>query len=136
MTLISTANKWIKYLGAIYFGSAHDYTILKNEFPAEEKWFENYHICVDLGYQGIQTKYMAKRIEIPHKKPKGKELTQQQKSENRQRSKRRVFVENSIGGLKRFRILSDRLRIHRMDMYEKLVVVCAGLWNFHLKVSE
>ena len=38
-------------------------------------------IEVDTGFQGIQHQY--ENIRIPHKKPKGGELTQQQKTENR-----------------------------------------------------
>lgn len=41
-------------------------------------------------------------------------------------------VDHSIGGMKRYRILSDRLRIHDCGMYNKVVEVCAGLWNFNL----
>ncbi|MGD1700223.1 hypothetical protein [Dapis sp. BLCC M229] len=41
-------------------------------------------IEVDSGFQGIQHQY--ENICIPHKKPKGGELTEQQKQENRKLS--------------------------------------------------
>jgi hypothetical protein len=41
-------------------------------------------------------------------------------------------VEHSIGGMKRYRILSDRLRNHLIDFYDDVLEVCAGLWNFYL----
>jgi hypothetical protein len=44
----------------------------------------------------------------------------------------RIKVEHSIGGLKRYRILSDRLRTHLIDLYDDILWVCAGLWNFYL----
>ena len=44
----------------------------------------------------------------------------------------RINVEHSIGGIKRYRILSDRLRIHLIDLYDDILSVCAGLWNFYL----
>jgi hypothetical protein len=44
----------------------------------------------------------------------------------------RIIVEHSIGGMKRYRILSDRLRLHDFDFYDVILGVCAGLWNYHL----
>jgi hypothetical protein len=41
-------------------------------------------------------------------------------------------VEHSIGGLKRYRILYDRLRLQDYGMCDTVVEVCAGLWNFYL----
>jgi hypothetical protein len=67
---------------------------------------------------------------IPNKKPKGGELTQAQKAENKDISRERIKVEHSLAGLKRFRILSDRLRIHDIKMYDEIIGLCAGLWNF------
>lgn len=57
----------------------------------------------DSGYQGTD-------LNLPHKKPKGKELTQKQKSENRLHSKKRVVVEHSFGKMKIFKIVSDKFR--------------------------
>jgi hypothetical protein len=44
----------------------------------------------------------------------------------------RIKVEHSIGGMKRYRILSDRLRNHLIDLYDDILGVCEGLWNFYL----
>ena len=55
-----------------------------------------------------------------------------QKEENKILSSRRVIIEHSIGGIKRYRILSDRLRTHHIDLYDKILGVCAGLWNFYI----
>ena len=67
---------------------------------------------------------------MPHKKPKMKELTPAQKLENKKISSQRVIVEHSIGGLKRYRILSDRLRAKNYEFYDDVLEICAGLWNF------
>ena len=69
---------------------------------------------------------------MPHKKPKGKKLTKEQKDENTQLASERVIVEHSIGGLKRYRILSDRLRVKNRELYDDVLGICAGLWNFML----
>jgi len=105
---------------------------MKEVFPPDKNWFEIFNIRVDLGFLGIVSDYLSKSINIPHKKPKKSELTEEQKLENKAMSSERIVVEHSIGGLKRYRILSDRLRIHLIDYYDEILGVCAGLWNFYL----
>lgn len=61
---------------------------------------------------GIAKEYECSGISIPHKKTKNKPLTELQKDENKQMASERIYVENSFAGLKRFRTLSDRLRLH------------------------
>jgi hypothetical protein len=63
---------------------------------------------------------------------KTKPLTESQKDENKQMASERIIVEHSIAGLKRYRILSDRLRVHLIDLYDDILGVCAGFWNFYL----
>ena len=83
-------------------------------------------------YLGIVKEYECQNISIPYKKSKNEPLTDEQKSVNKKFASERIFIENSISGLKRFRILSDRLRIHDIDLYDNILGVCAGLWNFYL----
>lgn len=130
--VISTKSKVIKYLSRSYQGKQHDFSLLKIEFPPELPWFEKFNIKVDLGYLGIVKEYLCKTISIPYKKPKKQSLTEEQKLANKQFSAERVIVEQSLSGLKRFRVLSDRLRIHDIDLYDDILGVCAGLWNFYL----
>jgi DDE superfamily endonuclease len=72
----------------------------------------------DLGFQGLQNKF--ENIHLPHKKPKGKELTEQQKQENREFSAQRVKCEHAHGGIKRYNavkaIASSRLLCDRIDL--------------------
>ena len=113
-------------------GKTHDYRVFKEEFPPTEDWFEEQDLHVDLGFQGIETDYRSKTISIPHKKKKQQELTPAEKEDNKARASKRVKVEHSICGLKRYRILSDRLRMHDLDLYNDVLGICAGLWNFCL----
>ena len=115
-----------------YHGSVHDYAMLKNEFdPKEANWFDNFELLVDLGFLGIKKDYPAK-VKMPAKKPRKKDLTKEQKEYNRSVSQIRIKVEHSIGGLKRYRVLSDRLRMRNMTRYNQTSGICAGLWNFTL----
>jgi DDE superfamily endonuclease len=77
-----------------------------------------------------QTLYKCRKLKMPHKKPRKRELAEEQKLENKEISSERVIVEHSIGGLKRYRILSDRLRMRNYDLYNDVLEICAGLWNF------
>lgn len=114
-------------------GKTHDFTLLKKEFPPEKKWFKKFTVRVDLGFLGFDKDYLCKKSVIPEKKKPNKDLTKAQKEKNRKKSQKRVFVEHSIGGMKRYRILSDRLRTHDKKLYDSIVGICAGLWNFNLK---
>jgi hypothetical protein len=130
--LISTKSKVIKYISHCYKGKHHDFSLLKKEFPPNQPWFKNFNVKVDLGYVGIVKEYECKNVSIPYKKSKNNPLTDDQKFINKQFASERIFIEHSISGLKRFRILSDRLRIHDIDLYDDILGVCAGLWNFYL----
>ena len=135
---MSTLEKKIFYLGKTFFGHSHDYTMLKEEFPPEEAWFEFLQVLVDLGYQGILTDYVGDDIRVPHKKPRKSKknpvtsLSKEQKAENQALSKIRIFVENAICGLKRYNILVHRFRNHKKSFDDDVIGIAAGLWNFNL----
>lgn len=122
----------VRYISYYRIGKVHDYRFLKEEFTPNKNWFENYNIMVDSGFLGIMKDYRCKSIMIPHKKPKNEELTYKQKKENKVISSKRIIIEHCIRGIKRYRILSDRLRLHDIDLYNNILCACAGLWNFYL----
>ena len=101
--------------------------MLHEEFPCEYDWFEQHRIRVDLGFQGIEKDYQCQEVCLPHKKPKKQELTVEQKEENKELARKRVRIEHALGGLKRYRILSDRLRLRNYATYDVILGVCAGL---------
>jgi DDE superfamily endonuclease len=102
------------------------------EFPPEQPWFEHFRLRVDLGFLGIEKDYVCKEILIPHKKPRKQEFTPAQTAENKGLASQRIVVEHAHAGLKRYRILADRLRMHNFMLYDVVLGVCAGLWNFYL----
>ena len=129
---MTNPEKRILFLSHAYHGSCHDYRILKEEFNSDQGvWFDEHHLYVDLGFVGIQKDYDQK-IFIPQKRKRKQELTQEEKSKNKEISKIRIKVEHSIGGLKRFRILADRLRMRSIVRYNQITGICAGIWNFQL----
>jgi len=74
-------------LGDTCEGKEHDKTILEDENISFTEQIDGY---VDLAYLNLKIKNL--KIIIPHKKPKGKELTEQQKEENNSKSRVRVGV--------------------------------------------
>ncbi len=134
-TIIASPEKVILFVGQTFSGRNHDYAMFKSEFPSEQTWFEGVKVRVDLGYQGIKTDYPEGEVEIPFKKPRksksnpNPQLTAEQKAYNQMVSRARIYVENAIGGLKRYRILVDAFRNRLNGFVDRVIAVCAGLWN-------
>ncbi|MEN8252635.1 MAG: transposase family protein [Patescibacteria group bacterium] len=140
-TVIANAGKMILFLGYTIFGSKHDYALFKTEFDLDQDWFELFKLWVDLGYLGFKKEYEAIEINIPHKKPRKSKnnpspsLTDEQKEENREMSKVRVVVENAIGGMKRFNILTTKFRNRKDNFVDDVAVLSAGLHNLTLSLN-
>lgn len=84
------------------------------------------------GFDGDKAYVGAQNVQTPHKKPRGKELTEQQKVENKQfSSTRRIFVEHVIRLLRIFRIARERFRLHP-DTYEQVILTVCGLVRLRL----
>lgn len=123
------------YISASYVGHEHDYSLLKAEFPSEHKWFATCRVRLDLGFQGFSDLYESESVQIPHKRKRVKkgesnELSDEQKVYNKLVSSERIVVEHSIGGMKRYRILSHVNRLKVTRLINSLLGVCAALWNF------
>lgn len=87
-------------------------------------------IEVDLGFLGLQKEY--DHIRLPHRKPKGGELSPAQKEENRALSQSRVVCENAFAGVKRYNAVSVTYRNRKAGFDDNLMLTAAGLWNFYL----
>lgn len=122
----------IHYLSRCWIGSTHDFSLLKMEFPPEMEWFRDFVIRLDLGFLGFEKAYPCKEAHLPKKKKKDQSLTTEEKAANREKAQERIWVEHGIGGMKRYRILVDRLRTKMFEFYDDCLEVCAGLWNLYL----
>ena len=90
-------------------------------------------IYVDTGFIGAQK--VHPNLYIPKKRTKGKPLTLDEKEMNKLISSYRVIVEHAIGGIKRLRCMSERLRNHKPFTDDTFILLSAGLWNYHLSFS-
>jgi hypothetical protein len=65
-------------------------------------------------------------IKTPRKKPKNRELTQEEKQENKEFSRQRILVEHIIRLVKIFRVASERFRLNP-KRYEQVILTICGL---------
>ena len=84
----------------------------------------------DAGFQGFTVAGIT--VVQPKKKPRGKELTSEDKEDNRAISKIRIRVEHAIGGVKRYRIVKDKIRNWKKGFRDQVMETCCGLHNFRL----
>ena len=84
-------------------GPASDKTIYVESSVREQ--FPNAAKQADKGYHG------AKDVEMPHRKPRGGELTAEQREQNQQMAKVRVRVEHGIRRVKAFKIVRENYRL-------------------------
>jgi DDE superfamily endonuclease len=87
----------------------------------------------DTGYQGYQPEGVE--IKQPIKKPRGKELSDEQKEYNQLISQVRVRVEHAIGSMKRYRIVKDECRLRKNSFVHTVLHTCAALHNFRIKLK-
>lgn len=76
----------------------------------------------DLGYFGVSS------LQLPFKKPKGKDLPAEQKQYNKQLSKRRIIIEHIIGKMKIFQILVQTFR-NPLSKHSLIFKNVAGIHN-------
>lgn len=87
-------------------------------------------LAQDAGFQGFHLEGV--RILQPTKKPRGGELSYADKVRNRLISGIRVRVEHAIGGVKRYRIVKEKLRNWKPGFRDLVFETCCGLHNFRL----
>jgi hypothetical protein len=109
--LLAAANARIPFLSDTYEGSCHDKPIAEvTPYPLAE----GSELLQDLGFVGFTL--AGVQITQPHKKPRGQDLTDEQKAENRVIAQRRVLVEHIICSIKRCRIVKDTIRLWKIPL--------------------
>lgn len=117
----------VKVLSATCAGKKHDKKLADEQailFPKGSK------VWKDTGFQGYEPEGVT--TFQPMKKPKGKELTTEQKQKNKELSRERIGVEHSIGGVKVFRIVHEIFRNFREGFDDLVIETACGLHNWRL----
>lgn len=128
--LLAVMDRRIVWLSYTYAGSTHDKKICDLQ-PLHLP--DGINLWQDTGFQGHFPENV--NVIMPTKKPKAKELTDEQKKENKKISSTRVIVEHAIGGVKRCRIVKDRFRCHKMHFEDTVMLIACGLNNFRINMN-
>jgi len=128
----STRKKRVIVLTKAQPGKLHDKRQL-DEAQLVENIPDAVSIEGDLGFQGLQNEFV--NVHLPHKKPRGKELSAEQKQENKEFSRQRVVCEHAHAGMKRYNAVSAIYRNRVPDFDDHLMLTAAGLWNFYLEAA-
>jgi DDE superfamily endonuclease len=116
------------FLSATYEGKAHEKSLADLAGYTLPSGSGLYH---DLGFQGFVLAGVT--IVQPKKKPRGGELTPPEKATNRRLSSISIRLEQAIGGVKRSRIVKDKIRLLQDGVRATIMETCCGLHNFRLQ---
>ena len=128
--LLINAALSILFLSETHQGSVHDKRIADTTpypLPAGS------HLLQDLGFQA----FTLERVDIiqPTKKPRGQELTPEQKAANRAISRRRVRIEHVNSSVKRCRMLKETIRMWKAGIRDVVMEIGCSLHNFRVRLT-
>lgn len=116
----------ILFLSYSFSGSTHDKPI----YDELEISVGDVPFLLDLGFQGVDENGSTM---IPFKKPKKKKLGTVKKQINRAMSKLRVKIEHVFAGLKRLRMLKEKIRIPSYAKRQTIVKIAAAIHNLRVE---
>ena len=142
--LASDGNWHIAAVSVPVPGSIHDKKLC-DQLQTLERLPTGCEAAADKGYQGLATDTVSTlstldvetgvekqvprvKAYTPFKKPKGQELTEEQKAFNRALASIRIRVEHCIGWIKNWKILSERFRCSH-SIYGWVMQTICGLVN-------
>lgn len=126
-----TDTRWIEYLSPTVEGKKHDKKL------ADEvgiKYPVGTILQQDTGFQGHAPEGV--RVRQPKKKPRGGELTAEEKAANRELSRVRVIIEHLISGAKRIRIVKEEMRLKVENVSDDLMEIACGMHNFRTALRQ
>lgn len=127
--IVSDTHKKILVLTKQKSGRRHDKR-LADKAGVFEQMPEEIDVYADTAFTGAQR--IHERTYLPKRKPRGRNLTVEEKELNTLISLVRVVVEHAIGGIKRYRCISGKLRNRKQAIDDTFLLLSSGLWNYHL----
>jgi DDE superfamily endonuclease len=117
-------SRTIIYLSKTVEGKKHDKKIADEE---QIKYPEGTVLQQDTGFQGYAPAGVM--IKQPKKKPRGGELTAEEKEANRELSRVRVVIEHLISGAKRLRMVKEEMRLKLANVSDDVMEIACGIHN-------
>ena len=119
---------YIHFLSYSSTGSTHDKPIYDELNIAVGK----VPLLLDLGFLGAE----EKTIILPFKKPKGKKLNAVQKQLNKAISSLRIKIEHAFAGVKRLKIIKEKIRIPCYDKRQRIVKIAVAIHNLRVDMRK
>ncbi len=111
-------------------GSQHDLT-LERQSQIDDQLPPQVKLMGDKGYQGLQNDNPERTIELPTRKPRGGELTTEQKCANQTLGATRIVVKHVLAHVKIFQVLYQVYR-HARSFYNRIFRLVVGLVIRHI----
>jgi hypothetical protein len=115
-------------------GSTHDLTLLVGSAVLTGLG-EGEEAMTDKGYVGVDKYHPGVPVVMPYKKPRGGELSDEQRAFNREVSRHRIVVEHTMAQLNRFTVLRQVFRGKKRDRHSQVSRVVAKVVNRRLAVT-
>jgi hypothetical protein len=120
----------IQFLSQTHPGTVHDKRIADaTPYPLPD----GSHLLQDLGFLAFTLEGVI--IEMPTKKPRGGEVTPEQKEANRALAQRRVAIEHVNRSIKRCHLLKEICRLLRSGARDQVMEICCALHTFRLRLD-
>jgi hypothetical protein len=123
--IVDREERLVRYLSQTCAGRIHDKRICDEE---DYKFPPGCVLFKDTGFQGFEPEDVC--TYQPKKKPRGQELSAEEKAENKMIASIRILVEHVIAGVKRCRIVHDVFRNTTAHFDDLVMEIACGLHNF------
>ncbi len=130
--VVASERKEILYLTPTKSGRRHDKRLLDKSGIENLPAFVT--AWVDTGFTGLSK--IHSNTQIPKKHTKRRPLSYREKENNRLISSFRSVVEHAICGMKRLKATTDVYRNRRINFDDTLMLLSAGIWNYHLRFAS
>jgi hypothetical protein len=127
LILAGLGSRTVAYLSTTVAGRIHDKTLADQERISYPSGIDLYQ---DTGFQGYAPSGV--QTQQPTKKPKGKELSPDQRAENTLIASIRIGIEHIIAGIKRCRIVKEVFRNTKLYFDDLVIELACGLHNFRM----
>lgn len=124
---ICDENGKLLFISESEYGSVHDKTI----WDSINFKFKDRNLLADLGFLGIDKDHP--NAILPYKKPKKGDLTQLQKKINQKISAIRVRIEHAFSGMKRLKIIRNKIRLQTYEVRDQVFRIAAALHNLRVE---
>jgi hypothetical protein len=128
--LLINALVHILFLSQTCGGSRHDKRIAdETPYPLPE----GSELLQDLGFLGFTLDGV--KVQTPTRKPRGGELSAEQKAANQALASRRVPIEHVNSSVKRLRILKEPCRLFKEGARDMVMEIGCALHNFRARIT-